>query len=136
MQVTTYNPLYLEKPKSPRLAQILELMPTVHDFVPPIHRFNASLPLIDYHQKSKLQEKNNLFSEIDMPKEKQEEVEVDETYYPHIKREINFHMVCDTRVYHNLEEILPHTRKYLFPTVDRSLGLYAPILYISDFWLL
>ena len=39
-----------------------------------------------------------------MPKEKAADgdQEKDETYYPHLKREINFHVVCDHSIYKDM----------------------------------
>ena len=49
MQVTTDNPLHYKHMTSPRFEQIIDLFPKVVDFVPKIHTFNSSLPLLDYH---------------------------------------------------------------------------------------
>ena len=59
-------------------------MPTVIWYTPEVHYFNSSLPLIDYKQKGK-KEASNLFSDIEMPKEKSDDKEKDENYYPHVK---------------------------------------------------
>ena len=67
-----------------------------------------------------------------MPKEKSDSEEVDETYYPHLKREINFHMVCDTSIYKSVQQIHPLLHQHF--SIDHVLGLYEPILYVSDFW--
>jgi hypothetical protein len=56
MQVTVDNQLHQELPTSPRIAQILDLMPQIVDYTAPVLTFNQSLPLIDYKQKSKAKE--------------------------------------------------------------------------------
>jgi hypothetical protein len=93
MQTTFKNRLNSdETPVSPRFNQLLSLMPTIPKYVPAVLRYNSTLPLFDYYQKSKLKQASNLFSDYDLPKEAQDPTQVvDETYYPHIKQEINLH---------------------------------------------
>lgn len=81
-----------EAATSPRFKQLLDLMPTIPNYVAHELRFNSSLPLFEYMQKSKLKQASNLFSDYDLPKEAQDPaVEIDEVYYPHLKQEINLH---------------------------------------------
>lgn len=93
---------------SPRFQQLLELMPTIPRYMPRVHRFNSSLPLFDYLQKSKLKQTSNLFSDYDLPKEAQDPaVEVDENYYPHLKQEVNLHQIVDFGPYKSAREFPP-----------------------------
>ena len=133
MQLSADNPLHKKKPESPRMEQILDLFPRVVDFVPEVLRYNQSLPLIEYHQKSQTKA-SNLMSDYDMPKEKAAEgdEEKDETYYPHLKREINFHVVCDHSIYKDMRQLNPLVARWF--TFDPVVGLFDPILYVSDFW--
>ena len=62
------------------------------------------------------------------------EEEVDLTYYPYLKQEINLHLVCDTSAYESRRSLMP-TVAHLF-SFDHWLGLYDPIVYLSDFWVL
>jgi len=67
-------------------------MPTLKNYVPNELKYNSTLPLFDYLQKSKTKEASNLFSEYDLPKEAVDpNVVVDQIYYPHLKQEINLH---------------------------------------------
>jgi len=69
--------------------------------------YNSTVPLIAYHQKNKIAATANLLSgDIEMPKDATNASEpVDETFYPHLKREINLHVVTDSSVYPNIEAI-------------------------------
>lgn len=81
-----------EEPTSLRIKQLLELMPTLKRYVPEILTFNSTLSLLDFYQKSKTKQTSNLFSEIELPKEIQDQsLTADIIYYPHLKQEINLH---------------------------------------------
>ena len=56
----------------------------------------------------------------------------DDSFYPHIKTEINFHVICDHSVYKDMKALHPMIANFF--TFNPSLGLFDPILYISDFW--
>ena len=73
-------------------------------------------------------------SDYDMPKEKaaEDDEDKDDTYYPHLKREINFHVVCDHSIYKDMRQVNPLVARQFI--VDHHLGMYEPILYVSDFW--
>ena len=73
-------------------------------------------------------------SDYDMPKEKttEDEADKDETYYPHLKREIYFNVICDHSIYKDLRAVNPLVARWF--RVDHMLGLFEPILYVSDFW--
>ena len=110
-------------------------MPTLKNFVPDEIKYNSTLPLFDYHQKSKLKQASNLFSDYDLPKEALDpKIVVDEVYYPHLKQEINLHQIVDFTQYRTTNEIAPHLSRYF--KIDFNFGLYEPIQYISDFWCL
>jgi hypothetical protein len=68
---------------------------------------------------------SNLLSDIEMPKEKDDEPK-DETYYPHLKRELNLHVVTDSSVYHDVEQIPWQLRMHL--QADRQTGSFNPII--------
>jgi hypothetical protein len=70
-----------------------------------------------------------------MPKTKEGDDEKDETYYPHLKQEINFNLIYDTTIYSNSnkgQQPNPLIQKHF--AIDRVLGFFDPILYVSDFW--
>lgn len=68
-----------------------------------------------------------------MPKEKENPDEPkDETFYPHLKREINLHIVTDSSVYPDFEPIPWQLRMHLMH--DSRLGTFDPVVYPSDFW--
>lgn len=73
-----------------------------------------------------------------MPKEKKEgegaETEEDLTYYPYLKQELHLHVVYDTSIYKDRSELAP-MNSHLYK-IDYLLGLYDPIVYLSDFWVL
>ena len=111
-------------------------MPSLKQRTPEVMHFDGSVRLIAYHQKSKIAETNNLFNDFEMPASIQdsEEEEEDLTYYPYLKQEINLHLVCDTSAYESRRSLMPNVA-HLF-SLDHWLGLYDPIVYLSDFWVL
>ena len=79
---------------------------------------------------------NNLFNEYEMPPGKDDEdAEIDQTYYPYLKQELNLHVVCDTSVYESRASFPPAVG-HLIRSNSGELGLYDPIVYLSDFWVL
>jgi len=127
MQTKFKNPLHSkEAPHSARLKQLLELMPTIPKYMPSEHRFNSSLPLFDYMLKSNTKQASNLFSDYDLPKEAQDPtVEVDTTYYPHLKQEVNLHQIVDFTHYRSPQEFPPQLYRYF--KVEHNFGLFEPI---------
>lgn len=70
-----------------------------------------------------------------MPKDVKNSSEpVDETYYPHLKRSIILNLLFDDTEYPTVEAM--DFRMKPFTAIDRNLGLYNPIMYASDFWVL
>ena len=48
-----------------------------------------------------------------MPKDKEETVEEDDTYYPHLKRFIDLNLVADNTIYPDLENIHQFVKPYM-----------------------
>lgn len=99
----------------------------------------SSTPLVDFYQKSQLKQSSNLFVEVEGitgtsegPKNKTEMA--NEPYLPYLKKEINAHLICDQTVYKDRTAFSPLI--YYSMSFDDKLGLYDPILYLSDFWYL
>ena len=95
--------------------------------------FDASIPVVSYLQKSKVEASNNLFNEYG-PEEGQSDEEEDLTYNPYLKQELHLHVVYDTTVYKDRGSLIPMTANYYH--FDEQLGMYDPIVYLSDFWVL
>ena len=72
-RVTTESPLHREKLSHPRHRQLLDLAPSLVDYIPPTLHFDSTVPLIAYYKKSELGAKSNLMSDYDLPAEKSEE---------------------------------------------------------------
>lgn len=96
-------------------------------------KFDASIPVVAYNLKSKVEASNNLFNEYG-PEEGQAEEEEDLTYYPYLKQELHLHVVHDTTVYKDRGSLIPMTQNYYH--FDDQLGMYDPVVLLSDFWVL
>jgi len=101
------------------------------DDMPDTLRFNNSVPLLQYLQKKKVVATANLLSDIEMPKDVDDSPK-DLTYYPHLKRQIDLHVVTDSQVYPDIEVIPWQLRMHLL--ADSRIGTFDPIIYPSDFW--
>lgn len=136
-RLSANSPFHTPELQNGRHKQILELSPSVQDFFPPVMGFEGSVPLTAYYQKSKLNKKSNLMGDgVEMP----EEIETgqaaldaeDETYYPYFKQELNLHVIHDKTVYKDSKGFVPlvaHLSRF-----DGKIGIYNPIMYLSDFW--
>lgn len=106
--------------------------------IPPNLFFDETIPVVDFHQKKHINQKNQLGGDLAMPEEKageEEQAEAeDETYYPYLKQKLNMHLIYDTTIYKDRYGVHPHLNS-LFK-IDTTLGLYDPILFLSDFWVL
>lgn len=113
-------------------------MPSLKERMPRVLEFENSVPLIAYHQKSKIAQKSTMYNDLEMVTNSDEEDDenADKTYYPYLKQLLNLHVVCDTSVYESKASFPPNVYHLLKPGVDRYLGLYRPIVYLSDFWVL
>jgi len=70
-----------------------------------------------------------------MPQEKKEgDSEEDEKYFPYMKQELHLHVLCDTSVYKDRTQLIPMIQ-HLYK-IDSTLGMYDPVIYLSDFWVL
>ena len=77
-------------------------------------------------------EEHNLMSDYELPKDIQTEPE-DNTYYPHLKREIYLNLLYDDDIYDSsLQKVDWRIAPYL--PYDMSVGSYSPVLNPSDFW--
>ena len=75
--------------------------------------------------------------DYDLPAEKSEEGEepqAEQPYLPYLKQELQLHVVCDTSVYTSRGAFPPMLWHYFH--TENTLGLHAPIVYLSDFWVL
>jgi hypothetical protein len=76
-------------------------------------------------------------SDYEMPKDvdAEAEKEEDKTFYPHLKRFLNLNLVTDNTIYdENMSLVHEFVKPFL--QVDKSYGVYNPIMYASDFWVL
>lgn len=112
-------------------------MPSLKEYLPPVLYFDSVVSLVDFNLKSQIEQKNNLFGDgYDLPAEKKVESEdaADEKYVPFIKQELNLHIVYDNSIYKSRQEFIPMIAS--FYNVEQTLGMYEPIVYLSDFWVL
>lgn len=81
------NPLHAHPEIHPRFQQLLQLMPSLKQYLPPVLYFESFVPLVDFNQKSQIEQKNNLFGDYDLPAEKKEASKdaSEEKYVPYIK---------------------------------------------------
>ena len=122
---------------SDRFDQIRNILPENPIFTDEVFFFNQTISLIKYQKKQKEEELMNLMGDYDAPKDKpQEDQEVDENYYPHLKRFLNLNFVVDHAVY--TDRTLALIPPFVLPhyQIDVSTGTFKPILYLSDFWVL
>ena len=68
-RLKTENPLLREKLTHPRHQQLLDLMPMLKKMMTNEFNFDSSVPVVAFHQKSKVSETNNLYTDYEMPKE-------------------------------------------------------------------
>ena len=76
-------------------------------------------------------------SDYEMPKDAdaEPEKEEDKTFYPHLKRFLNLNLVTDNTIYdENMSLVHEFVKPFL--QVDKIYGVYNPIMYASDFWVL
>ena len=96
--------------------------------------YNYTMPLVAYHQKSKLAQTSTLFSDLEVPTQQPDE-DVVEPYLPYLKPEVCGYVVFDSEVYDGAM-----TSSNVFYTAmirsDKMTGLYIPLTYLSDFWVL
>lgn len=92
------------------------------------------MPLLAYYKENALAQESNLFSDYDLPSAKSEEA-TDLKYLPHLKPAVSLYLIYDDSAYMTrFEDANVYLRSYLGG--DQSLGLFYPILYASDFWVL
>ena len=135
-RLKTDNPLFREKLTHPRHQQLLDLMPMLRKILPNDNYFDSSVPVVAFHQKAKVSETNNLYSEPGMAQAEENAEDEDQTYYPYLKQELNLHVVCDTSVYESRASMMPLVAHLFKHTRFHELGMYEPIVYLSDFWVL
>lgn len=77
---------------------------------------------------------HNLMSDYEMPKDAEDtnKEPEDNTYYPHLKRQIYLNLIYDESVYRSMEEVDWRIKNYM--SFDSGIGTYTPVLYVSDFW--
>lgn len=114
----------------------LQQMGQAH-YIANIAYFNKSVSLIAFHTKDQVNyDQNNMFSDQVMPTDKSQEDKVkDLNYYPYFKPAISAHLVFDRNEYSiDYEDVSPFLLPYL--KLDLTYGIYLPLIYASDFWVL
>ena len=53
---------------------------------------------------------------------------------PYLKQELNLHLIFELATYKGRGELIPYIKDLY--KIDYFTGLYEPIVYLSDFWVL
>ena len=73
--------------------------------LPDYFHFNQTVELISYNKPESLNKENNLFSDYDLPKQKQENEEP-QLFLPHLKPAISMYVLYDDIKYlNNLQDV-------------------------------
>lgn len=132
MQIVAQNKFFDENTTVPRFQFLQSVWPTCP--LPETWYFNNTIEMISYHKLAALAQENNLFSDYDLPTQKKEE-EAPQPFVAHLKPAISLYILYDDKNYaSNLQDLGSFLRPHLVS--DEGLGLYSPILYASDFWIL
>jgi len=113
----------------------------------PRAKFRSSIPMVKYMKRKKEQETVSLmdssFGDIPPPKQKEASADLstgnndtkdDDNVYPHWKTLIDLNLIFDATFYNTNGPMPSEMARVL--KVDWDTMSYAPIIYMSDFWLL
>ena len=100
----------------------------------PMKKFRNSVPLVRYMKQIKEADTMNLMNDIPQPKQKDDNSDDADKFYPHWKPSIDLNLVYREEAFLMNEPVGPEVRRFL--QIDRKRGTYNPIVHPSEFWCL